>query len=87
MSTLPTIPRQPTNPTLSIFLPLSLIIGTGVVTVLYVLLNYTFLLTAPISELVGQPEVAYFPAKYIFGINGAQTISVLIALLLGYNLT
>jgi APA family basic amino acid/polyamine antiporter len=63
-------------------LPLSLIIGTGTVTVLYVFLNYTFLKTAPISEMIGQPEVAYFPSKYIFGINGAQTISVLIALLL-----
>jgi APA family basic amino acid/polyamine antiporter len=63
-------------------LPLSLIIGTGIVTVLYVFLNYTFLITAPISELVGQAEVAYFPAKYIFGINGAQIISILIALLL-----
>ena len=63
-------------------LPLSLIIGTGTVTILYVFLNYTFLKTAPISELIGQPEVAYYPAKYIFGASGAQTISILIALLL-----
>lgn len=63
-------------------LPISLFAGTSIVTVLYVLLNYTFLKTAPINELIGQSEVAFFPAQHIFGNSGAQIISVLIAVLL-----
>lgn len=63
-------------------LPLALSIGTLVVTILYVLLNYVFMVNAPISEMIGQPEVAYFPAKNIFGLSGANIISMIISLLL-----
>jgi len=63
-------------------LPRALFIGTLLVTVLYVLLNYVFMITAPISEMIGQPEVAYFPAQHIFGNAGANIISMVIALLL-----
>jgi APA family basic amino acid/polyamine antiporter len=40
------------------------------------------MITAPISEMIGQPEVAYFPAQHIFGNAGANIISMVIALLL-----
>jgi APA family basic amino acid/polyamine antiporter len=63
-------------------LPRALFIGTLIVTILYVLLNYVFMINAPISEMVGQPEVAYFPAQHIFGRAGANIISMVISLLL-----
>lgn len=63
-------------------LPKALFVGTLIVTILYVLLNYVFMRTALVSEMVGQPEVAYFPAKHIFGDNGANVISLIISLLL-----
>jgi len=48
-------------------LPKSLLIGTGVVMLLYVLLNYIFLYTVPINELKGFAEVGYLSAEKIFG--------------------
>ena len=63
-------------------LPKALFVGTLIVTILYVLLNYVFMRTALVSEMIGQPEVAYYPAKNIFGHQGANIISLVIALLL-----
>lgn len=52
-------------------LPKSLFFGTAVVTVLYVLLNFVFLYSTPISELAGELEVGYIAATNIFGTVGA----------------
>ncbi len=46
------------------------------------MLNYIFMISAPISEMIGQQEVAYFPAQHIFGTAGANIISMVISLLL-----
>jgi APA family basic amino acid/polyamine antiporter len=63
-------------------LPISLWMGTIIVAVLYVLLNATFLKTAPISEMAGQVDVAFIPARYIFGTLGGKLLSLMIAVLL-----
>ena len=63
-------------------LPKALFLGTLIVTILYVMLNYIFMISAPISEMIGQQEVAYFPAQHIFGNAGANIISMVISLLL-----
>jgi len=63
-------------------IPLSIIGGTAIVTLLYVLLNYIFLYVAPAAEMAGVPEVAFIPAKYIFGENGGRVISLIISMLL-----
>ena len=63
-------------------LPRSLFLGTGIVTVLYVLVNFVFLKTAPVSEMRGQMEVGFISGQYIFGHDGARVISVVISLLL-----
>ncbi len=63
-------------------IPLSILLGTLIVAVLYVFLNYIFLRTAPIAEMTGVPEVATVPAKYIFGESGGRIISLIISLLL-----
>jgi APA family basic amino acid/polyamine antiporter len=60
----------------------SLLLGTGIVTLLYVLLNLTFLLHADAGQMRGVKEVAYAPAAQIFGSSGASLISACIVLFL-----
>ena len=59
-----------------------LIIGTLVVMVLYLLLNFTFLHVAPMSEMVGKLEIGYVAAQSVFGETGAAIMGVILALLL-----
>jgi APA family basic amino acid/polyamine antiporter len=60
-------------------LPRALIIGTLLVTVLYVALNVAFLIAAPAAELEGQPEVALIAAQHLFGERGGALMGLLIA--------
>ncbi|MFB3905983.1 MAG: APC family permease [Acidobacteriota bacterium] len=64
-------------------LPRSLIIGTLVVTFLYLALNLTFLYTVPISELSGKVEVGFLSARRIFGEAGARFMTLLLCVALG----
>src|SRR5438132_264475 len=52
--------------------PRSLLVGTGLVIVIYVLLNAVFLATTPLGELKGQLEVALIASKHIFGSAGGR---------------
>ena len=63
-------------------LPRSLLLGTSFVMVLYVLLNYIFLYTTPMSEMVGHVEVGYISGVRIFGQTGAGIIAIGISFLL-----
>lgn len=63
-------------------LPRALLVGTLVVMVLYVLLNYAFLYSAPMEELSGEIEVGYISAVHIFGSFGGELMAVILALLL-----
>lgn len=63
-------------------LPKSLLIGTGVVMLLYVLINYVFLYTVPIAELKGFTEVGYLSAAKIFGSTTGAFMGLVIAVLL-----
>jgi APA family basic amino acid/polyamine antiporter len=60
-------------------LPRSLLIGTAVVSVLYILLNMMFLYVTPINDLMFQKDVGNVAAKHIFGNSGAAAVSGLIA--------
>jgi APA family basic amino acid/polyamine antiporter len=60
--------------------PRSLLAGTGVVIVIYVLLNAIFLATTPAEELKGQLEVALIAGKHIFGENGGRFAVAIICL-------
>jgi APA family basic amino acid/polyamine antiporter len=60
--------------------PRSLLAGTGLVIVIYVLLNAVFLATTPIQELKGQIEVALIAGKHIFGTNGGRVAGAVICL-------
>ncbi len=63
-------------------LPKILITSTLTVMVLYVALNFTFLLVAPMEAMAGQVEVGYIAAQHVFGETGASAISFLLSLLL-----
>ncbi len=60
----------------------SLLISTSFVMLLYVLLNYLFLLTAPIHSMVGEVEVGYISGVNIFGEAGAKIVGMGIGILL-----
>ncbi len=61
-------------------IPTALLIGTLLVTVLYLLLNLSFLLAAPVEKLAGKLEVAHIAAETILGQQGGKTMSLLISL-------
>ncbi|MDA8528761.1 amino acid permease [Opitutaceae bacterium] len=63
-------------------LPKILITSTLTVMILYVALNFTFLLVAPMEAMEGQVEVGYIAAQHVFGETGASAISFVLSLLL-----
>ncbi|MFO8098158.1 MAG: amino acid permease [Salinibacter sp.] len=63
-------------------LPLSLVAGTALVTVLYALLTFVFLYTVPTSEMAGEVEIGYLSGRVIFGDVGGQVMSIVIGLAL-----
>ncbi len=60
--------------------PWALLIGTLVVTALYLTLNFVFLRTTPKSVLAGQLEVGLLAGQAIFGPIGGKIVSLLIGL-------
>ncbi|MCW9015899.1 MAG: APC family permease, partial [Kangiellaceae bacterium] len=63
-------------------LPKILFIGTGLVLLSYVLLNFIFLYTTPIEQMVGKVEVGYIVALSVFGETAAAFVGVTMSLLL-----
>ena len=63
-------------------LPRALLIGTLIVTVIYVLLNFIFLYSAPMDELKGVLEIGHISAAHIFGEVVGKMMSMVIAFLL-----
>jgi APA family basic amino acid/polyamine antiporter len=66
------------NPTRAI--PLSLGLGTLLVTGLYLGINAVFLRTTPASEMIGKQEVGLIAGVHIFGETGGKVMAVFIAL-------
>ncbi|MDQ2660070.1 MAG: amino acid permease [Verrucomicrobiota bacterium] len=66
------------NPSRNI--PLSVGLGTLLVTALYVALNMAFLRTTPIPEIVGKQEVALIAGTHIFGPAGGKIMALFICL-------
>ncbi len=62
-------------------LPKVLLIGTLTVTVLYVLLNFIFLYTAPINQMAGNEKFAYIAADYVFGEKGATILALSLSII------
>jgi basic amino acid/polyamine antiporter, APA family len=62
--------------------PRALLLGTLVVTLLYLLLNLTFLRTIEYDALIGRVEVGALSAETIFGSMGGHLMSLVLTLLL-----
>ena len=60
-------------------IPLAILFGTAIVTIIYLLLHFVFLYTTPMEAMVGKIDVAYEPSKNIFGATGGKWISAIIA--------
>jgi basic amino acid/polyamine antiporter, APA family len=60
--------------------PWALLIGTVLVSLLYLLLNYVFLLTTPKPVLSGKLEVGLLAGQAIFGAVGGEIVSALIGI-------
>jgi APA family basic amino acid/polyamine antiporter len=60
--------------------PRSLVFGTAIVTVLYVLVTFVFLYTTPMDALKGQVEIGYIVGEHLFGRVGATVMGLLIAM-------
>ncbi|NAY90930.1 amino acid permease [Muricauda sp. JGD-17] len=63
-------------------LPKALLLGTAVVSLLYLLLNFVFLRQSPLEALQGQLEIGQITAVSLFGETGGELISFAIALML-----
>ncbi len=66
------------NPTRTI--PLSLGLGTLLVTALYLGINAAFLRTTPAAEMVGKQQIGLIAGVHIFGQSGGKVMAVFIAL-------
>jgi APA family basic amino acid/polyamine antiporter len=63
-------------------LPIVLFVGTGLVMMLYLLLNFTFLSAAPIDILAGKLEVGVIVADHALGDSAGKAMGLVLALLL-----
>jgi APA family basic amino acid/polyamine antiporter len=63
-------------------LPRALLLGTGVVTALYLALNYVFVFAAPVRELAGRLEIGRLAAGALGGRVWAEALTALVAICL-----
>lgn len=61
-------------------LPRSLLAGTSIVILLYVVLNALFLYTTPLGHLSGQIDVAVIAGKHMFGDLGGRVVGAVICI-------
>ncbi len=61
-------------------LPIALISGTVIVTFLYIMVNYAYLMAVPIEKLAGVESIASTAAAALWGSSGSITISFLISI-------
>ena len=59
-------------------LPRSLLIGTGIVVVLYLGLNLIYLLGASVEELSGKVEIGLISGRTLFGDSGASLVALVL---------
>ncbi|MEM7180472.1 MAG: amino acid permease [Spirochaetota bacterium] len=65
----------------------SVLIGTFLVSILYILLNFVFLLTIPMDILAGKIEIGFLYSERLFGDAGGKLMSSIIALLLASSVS
>jgi basic amino acid/polyamine antiporter, APA family len=57
-------------------LPIGLILGTGIVTLLYVLMNVVYIRALPVESMGGLPRIGEAAATALFGPSGGKLITV-----------
>ncbi len=62
--------------------PRSLVLGTTLVMLLYVALNWAFLVISPIADLAGQVEIGHIVAVEVFGQVGGRWMSAMLCIAL-----
>ncbi len=60
--------------------PLAILIGTSLVSVVYVFLNAAFLHSTPISSLSGEAEAGLISSRAILGLRGGNVMGLMIAI-------
>jgi APA family basic amino acid/polyamine antiporter len=68
------------NPTRN--LPRAMLLGTGVVALLYLGMNMAFLGSAPVGELAGKVEIGRVAARALGGVSAAEIVTVIVVLVL-----
>jgi basic amino acid/polyamine antiporter, APA family len=63
-------------------LPLALLIGTIITSLLYLLLNVIFLMSSPGTDIMGQKAIGAIATKHLFGIKISNLFTLTIAILL-----
>lgn len=61
-------------------LPLGLVGGTALVTLLYVLLNFVYLRALPVASMAGESRIAEAAAGSLFGAGGSRITAAVVAL-------
>lgn len=61
-------------------IPLSVVLGTLIVAVLYLALNAVFVRTTPAAEMIGKQQVALIAGVHIFGAAGGEVMALFICL-------
>ncbi len=63
-------------------LPLVLFFGTAIVLVIYLMLNFIFLYSAPMEAMEGKIEIGVIVAEHAFGKTGGMVMGIMLAMLL-----
>jgi APA family basic amino acid/polyamine antiporter len=63
-------------------IPLSLILGTLMVTVLYIGITYVFLKIIPMESMIGKIEIGYLFGQKVLGVNAGRVMGLLFSLML-----
>jgi APA family basic amino acid/polyamine antiporter len=63
-------------------IPVSLILGTTLVSLLYILITYVFLKMIPIGMMAGKIEIGYLFGQQVFGINAGLIMGILFSIML-----
>ncbi len=63
-------------------LPVVLLVGTSVVLVIYLVLNFVFLYSAPMEAMEGKIEIGVIVAEHAFGETGGKVMGIMLAMLL-----
>ena len=63
-------------------IPVSLILGTTIVSLLYILITFVFLKIIPPGMMAGKIEIGYLFGQQVFGVNAGKVMGILFSIML-----